>query len=905
MKMRWIALTLGLGTALLDAALDAKAASLKKGVFLVQDFEGSAALGVPRVAVNVNGLPSTLNPQPFVPTAGGAPGTPGHCGRIYGHLGPNRPPYSWAQLVLPLSPEQTPVDLGAFKSLRFWIKGDGRRHVVKLMKRSITDYDQYRFEFPTTTTWKELAIPLTAFTQAGWGRPVPRIFDDVDAVQFEAGVFDADYDFSVDDVRLSVEEARLDPEPYDTRGWFPYSGFSPQRRRGTALDASGRLDAPAGKHGWVLPRGEDFVFEKTGRPVRFFGVNLVAGCNFLSHEQAESLAETLAQMGVNIVRLHHADAPWATRNFFGKGPTTRKLDPESMDRFDYLVAQLQKRGIYLYLDLLVHRPALAADGIQAVDDIVNGWKIEGQFDPQLIALQQEFVTQLLKHRNPYSGRIYGRDPGIAGMEIINEDSLWFRKSGHGDFSITSEHEKRIYQNLFNRWLLAKYKTRAALALAWASSAVEENGLGDDEDPVAGTVQALAGWDDTSMAGFTQARLKDAWAFDGALMADYFGKMERLVRSLGYRGPLTGSNHWISHPADLALNAKLGYIDRHAYWAHPQGGWDYSPGVTFDPNPLLKHPEAGIVGELAARRVKGLPFIVTEWGSCAPNDYRADGPLTMGVACSLQNWSAIQFAFSHTDQRDFENYRGALDSFFDVIYQPVWMTLWPAVATMLQRGDVAALRGPGAWTVFSPEELADPRLQRQGSGVAVFAAPTGVAFDGSQGLRPEEARAAATQEGWVGPVQGGVRHHPTRGLLSVDTPRSAALAGFVGGSTPLRAGVLEARVDNPYAVLLLTSLDDQPLSQSARMLLVAGANAVNTGMVKRWGGGGIAQRGSEPVLVEPVVGTLSVACDGPRQVWALDADGRRRKEQKSRYADGRLYFELAPDARALAWELVVP
>jgi hypothetical protein len=113
------------------------------------------------------------------------------------------------------------------------------------------------------------------------------------------------------------------------------------------------------------------------------------------------------------------------------------------------------------------------------------------------------------------------------------------------------------------------------------------------------------------------------------------------------------------------------------------------------------------------------------------------------------------------------------------------------------------------------------------------------------------------------------------------------------------------VDNPYAVLLLTSLDDQPLSQSARMLLVAGANAVNTGMVKRWGGGGIAQRGSEPVLVEPVVGTLSVACDGPRQVWALDADGRRRKEQKSRYADGRLYFELAPDARALAWELVVP
>ncbi len=97
------------------------------------------------------------------------------------------------------------------------------------------------------------------------------------------------------------------------------------------------LDKPAGKHGWVRPQGEGFVFEKTGKPVRFFGINIVAGANFPTHEQAEDMAELLSQMGVNMTRHHHADAPWATHNFFGKGPSTHaNWTPSSMDRFDYL-----------------------------------------------------------------------------------------------------------------------------------------------------------------------------------------------------------------------------------------------------------------------------------------------------------------------------------------------------------------------------------------------------------------------------------------------------------------------------------------------------------------------------------------------------------------------------------------
>ena len=871
---------------------------------LVEDFEGASGhLGPWSVAVNDNGLGSTLEPSPFVPAAGGCPASPGHSGRIHGHLGPNRAPYSWAQLTLPVSADGKGRDLSAYKSLRFWVRGDGKRHGVKLLRASVVDHDNFRYNLPTTGDWRELALPLDAFVQAGWGKAVPQGYGDVTAIMFEAGEFDSGYDFQVDQVRLSSEPAELKPEPYDTQGWFPYQGFRVERRRGTALDASGRLDAPAGKHGWLKAQGEDYAFAKTGKPVRFFGLNLVAGCNFPTHAQADHMAEALAQMGVNITRHHHIDAPWGTHNVFGKGPSTRHLDAASMDRFDYLVAQLQKRGIYQYFDLLVHRQAMATDGIHEPTDVVNGWKIEGEFDPHLIQLQEEFTRQLLGHKNPYTGKAYGQDPGVAMLELINEDSLYYRQEGKGDFAISTPYYQGVYQGLFNAWLLKRYKTRAALDLAWAPQTVEQQGLQDDEDPAKGTVKMLAGWGGDAVKALSAKRGQDAWAFDGQLMRDYHDRMARVVRSTGYRGLIAGSNHWVGHPADLALNARQGYLDRHAYWGHPNGGWDYSPAVSFDPSAMIKDASSGVVGELAGRRVKGLPYIATEWGSTAPNDYRADGPLLMGVACLLQDWSAIEFSYSHTDEADFDTFKGTLHNFFDVMYQPVWMALWPAVATMVQRGDLQPL-GPegGAWTSFSPDQLADPLYPGQGTGEAAWAVRTGVSFEPAKGPSPAKALALASRDGWVTSASGEVRQNAERGLFLVAAPRVAVVAGFLGAAGPLSSGALALTAKNAYAVIVALSLDNAPLAQSKRLLLTAGGNAVNSGMAKQWGGGRMASAGTEPVLVEPVSAEVRLSVDGPRRVWALDGDGQRASQVPTDYAAGTLSFKLGPQAKTLSYEV---
>ncbi len=74
------------------------------------------------------------------------------------------------------------------------------------------------------------------------------------------------------------------------------------------LDFSHLLDAPAGKHGFVQVKDGHLAFED-GKRVRFLGFNIAARSNTPDHATAEKLAARFASLGVNVIRLHAADAP--------------------------------------------------------------------------------------------------------------------------------------------------------------------------------------------------------------------------------------------------------------------------------------------------------------------------------------------------------------------------------------------------------------------------------------------------------------------------------------------------------------------------------------------------------------------------------------------------------------------
>jgi Carbohydrate binding domain (family 11) len=873
------------------------------GTWLVEDFESpQGRSGGFWCAFDSNGLGTHVEPDPFVLTAPGAPPSSGHAARYFGKIGDNRPPYSWAQLQVFLNSGKLPHDLRGYRSLRFWAKGDGGRYSVVLAKAAVSDYDHFKQDFVATREWTAVTLPLTGFTQAGWGKKLPAVFDDVVQIQFAPAAFSRPFDLSVDHVELSPDAVVLTPVGYDTRQWFPYHGTDPVKRRGSALDVSRLLDAPAGKHGPVQRRGDGFVLGN-GKPVRFWGVNLVAGANFPTHAEAEQIAELLAQLGVNMTRHHHMDAPWARPNLFGNAEGTLKLDPAALERFDYLVAALQKRGIYQFFDMLVHRKLGATDRALAPSDLTAGLKIEGQFAPQLIQLQEQFVEQLMGHENPYTRRRYARDPAVALVEVINEDSLFWVQS-EGEFAISTPEYRALLAKQFSEWLGERVPGgRPALAARWAPDGGGGRGLEAAEDPARGNVDAVVQFGGDDPKRLSRARAADTLRFYYDTVLTYYRRIQGKLGQLGYRGLVTGSNHWVETPIDLYVNAQLDFIDRHAYWAHPNGGWGYTTDISWEPGSLLKDAGLGIVGSLAARRVRGLPYTASEWQTSAPNDYRQEGLLVMGAYSALGNMNPIQFAFSHEVARRPEAIE-RLSSNFDVLEQPTMLGAWPAVSLLFHRGDVTeskqeAVLAIGDAQVFDPLFRAGPpkELARLGK--------TGVGF--GQGQTEQQLRQLVTtsiKDGVARANDGELVHDAVRGTLLVDTARTQAFAGFKT-ERKVTLGNVELELESPFSVVILSSLDDRPIKSSKRLLVSALGNAVNTGMTLAPGRNRLVDAGSSPVLVEPIVGSLSLlglAGKEPLKVYALGASGERDHAVPVTLDAAGPTFRLSPEHRTMHYEI---
>src|SRR3546814_9017275 len=56
-----------------------------------------------------------------------------------------------------------------------------------------------------------------------------------------------------------------------------------------------------------------------------------------------------------------------------------------------------------------------------------------------------------------------------------------------------------------------------------------------------------------------------------------------------------------------------------------------------------------------------------------------------------------------------------------------------------------------------------------------------------------------------------------GLVTINTPRSQALVGFVSANEKVQTRNLSADIANTFATITLSSLDDKPLNLSDRML----------------------------------------------------------------------------------------
>ena len=647
-------------------------------------------------------------------------------------------------------------------------------------------------------------------------------------------------------------------------------------------DLSFLLDAPAGRDGFVRARRGHLV-RPDGRRFRAWGVNLTGAAALPPKEDAPRLAALLASRGVNAARLHFLDLD-APRGLVAAGTKdSRTFDASMLDRLDFFVAELKRRGVYTDLNLNVGRRYRAGDGVRE-HDWLGYAKALTLYDEGLARLQREYARALLTHRNPYTGNEYRKEPAVVLVELVNENSLvesWFSGRLLGEKATKAPGTWTDIPASYARDLTARYQAwlRQRLPAAQLARLRAEAGVG-----TGGELPRLRP-DEFALA--SRLRFRTEASFYVETETRYFTAMAAFLHDeLGVEAPVVGTadhNHyWSGYPL-LRSVARLDVVDGHDYWQHP----DYLDGRTTDGHALFRIPNTAMVDdplrstvvELARSAVAGKPYTVSEVNHPFPNDYASEGIPILAAYAALQDWDGV---FWYTLEHDPPaEWRPRLGGHFDLRPDPLKMAQLAAGALLFLRADVAPARAAHLRSYTAAQALDSLRLPHE---ERPFFTP---GFDLTLPLRmrvrirgldggPSDVAPAAP----AGPIASDtgelVWRHGAKGtgLVTLDAPRAQAIVGF-----PPREGTrlshLEARVENAFAALTLGALDAEPIARSSRLLLVAATRVSNTGQEWNATRTGLDAWGTAPVRVEPVRGRVTLRrLTGARRVVArpLDAAG---------------------------------
>jgi hypothetical protein len=623
----------------------------------------------------------------------------------------------------------------------------------------------------------------------------------------------------------------------------------------SSLDLSFLLDAPAGSHGFVRVRDGHLV-RGDGARLRLWGVHFTdwsRGSVMLPpKEDAPMWASTLARYGINCVRLHFIDLD-APRGIIAAGTDSRHFDAQQLDRLDFLVAELKKRGIYIDMNLNVGRSYRAGDSVPDYDRIrwAKGMTL---YDPRLIALQKEYARMLLTHVNPYTGLAYRDEPAMAIVEILNENAVWV------GFTATPFYDAQL-TTLYNEWL-ARNLPPAELARLREITGVAAGA----------PVPRLRGPEVGSAP-------RERFLAESRFIVDvetrfYTGMASYLRDSLGVRVPITATadhgHSSSSYPMLMSLS-KLDVVDGHTYWQHPGS----PPPVN---TPMVNDPLHSTVVKLSRTAVAGKPYTVSEFNHPFPNEWAAEGIPIVAAYGALQDWDAIM-VYTFEPKRD-PAWKSYVGDPFDVSLDPVRMTQMPTGALAFLRGDVRPARRTVTRSYTREQAFDSRRLARTEQ--PWFTPGFPLALPLVHGVRiasldgaPTATYPAADTATIVSDTRELVwrRTAGANGLVTEETDRTQALIGFVKAHRPAVKNLM-ADVRNDFAAIVLSAIDEKPIASASRLLLTAGSRVTNTGLQWNADRTRTAQQGGAPSLIEPVTGTVTLRglSGRVRSVSAVALDG---------------------------------
>ena len=702
---------------------------------------------------------------------------------------------------------------------------------------------------------------------------------------------------------------------------------------GSALDLSFLNDGkPAGTHGRVIVnRNGHFAFEKEpDRPIRFLstaeGPSSWRGFwankpQFDSKEKIREYVRQLRLAGYNMIRIHFLDEILLT-----KAEKDLDFNADYLDRFDFLVAECGRNGIYLNMDAMTSRLGYAKGkrwGWKGSPATPGNFKHEIYFSERVRQNWKEGVRKLFTHRNPYTGKRLVDDPVLALVVGFNEQ----------EFGLSSCADYNGLLPLWKTFLKKKYKTVQALQAAWGKNA-----------PSTFEKIAIFRQDDVHRSDAMGADINQFLIEQENSIFHFY---KDFLREIGYRGPVSAMNMGKSF-RHAAARRDFDFITMNSYHAHPNGYTTNGGGVISQASSI---GDAGnILRGFASMRLYGKPFLITEHLHVFWNKYRYEQGFVTGAYAAFQDFDGLTGFGSNITINPY-----VPPSPFQIGNDPIAKTQEFLTALLFLRRDVT----PGKHLIrlaLSSEEFLKNGAANDGLSTAQgkliltnrFAytcdqrIPTGKneiilgrsggagiivdpwyssLLDSKEslfhldrylnhlrksGVLPARNR-SSDASGIYETETGELRMETRRNYLQLNTLRLQGICAEAGSSAKLSD--FEIRKMTTRGNLALASIDGtRPIREAKRLLLVVATNVLNSGMTfedpeQRF----LLKLGTMPVLLE--TGTFELAfrsrCAKELKAYALGMDGTRIAELPLRKQGDRVELSLntaaIPNGPALYFE----
>ncbi len=619
----------------------------------------------------------------------------------------------------------------------------------------------------------------------------------------------------------------------------PVDSFSPDAQ----FDLRALNEAEAGEKGFVkrTPDGNGFL-TADGKPLRFWAMNVTVGPE--KPEDLARFARFLAKRGVNMARVFLDLFPDMKKT---PNASVGDTNMDQVDRCQRCVAAMKKEGIYSIISPFWPTPGVA-----------RSWNIPGQrncwgavyCDDTLQAGYRKWLKDLLTSPNPHGGVILAKEPAIAVIQCINEDGLlWW--STQGMFDMHGEPDRELCKAQ-GAWAAKKYGSIDAALAAWKGAKAK------GDDPANGKLGFLGIWNTTRDAHQLNARTADQLEFLSTTMRDFYRGTAQYMRDQLGCGQLINASNW--RPADpetqydmerwsycdtdvLAVNRYMSAIHH-----GPDAGWAIDNGDEYTNLSVTQHPDQLPCN---VKMVVGHPFLITESCWVMPNLYLSEAPLLISSYMSLNGmngycwfmtdapgwdpavwpWNKMYLWYGATPMQVGQfpasalAYRlGYIAASKPVVHEERALSdMWAQVPPLLsEESGYDPGRDADMPTTSAVKSTVDPKAYEVGRVEVVYGG------DPAKNQVADLSKYIDTGAKTITSATGEEKLRYGDGLFTLDAPKIAGAAGFLGQAGAIKLKAVTITCSNAYATIVAVSQDDKPLGESARILLQIGTTSRTAG-----------------------------------------------------------------------------